>query len=383
MRAKVPWLAVHTELSSRKRTFLGVGAFLLPLVFWAVVSYTPFIWHPYTLVTDSGDTALDVGTRAEHEYFNNVNAEAITQGKRPATGKPANPVFLPAPHEVAISLVTGFTQAPRRGDPWLHEQLSNSIQVIFWGFFYSCVFGIPLGVLCGTFNLFERLNEPFIDFVRYMPAPAFSGLMVAILGTADAPKVAIIFIGTFFQMVLVLANTTRDVDRPLIEAAQTLGAKRFTLVSKVIIPGIMPRLYVDLRILLGWAWTYLIIAELIGAKSGISAYIQQQGRYFHYDNVFAGIILIGIIGFTTDRILGFIELFLFPWEGKEPSRFSRSVWNVLAFVPRRIMAFIEQKEMNILLAAEEAFAASASPYYGRSVAPSIVEDQEETDARPR
>src|SRR3954453_1225516 len=90
--------------------------------------------------------------------------------------------------------------------------------------------GVPLGVLCGSYRFFSRLQEPFIEFFRYLPAPAFGALCVAILGITDGPKIAIIFIGTFFQQVLVIANSVRKVDPALIEAAQTLGAKGWKLV---------------------------------------------------------------------------------------------------------------------------------------------------------
>ena len=98
--------------------------------------------------------------------------------------------------------------------------------MIFWGFLLSSLLGVPLGILCGTLPAIARLNEPFIEFFRYLPAPAFGALAVAVLGIDDAPKVAIIFIGTFFQQVLVVANTTRRIDPALLEAAQTLGASR-------------------------------------------------------------------------------------------------------------------------------------------------------------
>lgn len=200
-----------------------------------------------------------------------------------------------------------------KGDPWLHESLWHSCQIIFWGFLVSAVVGVPLGILCGTFDLFSKLTEPFIDFVRYMPAPAFAVLCTAILGINDGPKIAIIWIGTFFQMVLVVANTTRQFDPALLEAAQTLGATKRTLLTKVILPGILPNLYNDMRILIGWAWTYLIVAELIGASSGISYFINLQGRYRHFENAYAGIIMIGIIGLTFDQLLATLARFLFPW----------------------------------------------------------------------
>ncbi|MEO8350701.1 MAG: ABC transporter permease subunit [Chthoniobacteraceae bacterium] len=251
----------------------------------------------------------------EREVFRDENTNMAAEGKRPAIGKPANPVFLPAPHEVGKAFYKAFTIEPkRRGEPWLHESLWHSIQIIFWGFFYSSLFGVPLGILCGTFPIFSRLHEPFVDFVRYMPAPAFGAMAVAVLGIYDSPKIAIIFIGTFFQQVLVIANTTRKMDRNLLEAAQTLGANNRQLLFKVVLPGIIVDLYNDMRILLGWAWTYLIVAEYIGASSGITFFINQQAKYRIYDNVFAAIVMIGLIGLGTDIILGWIGKQLFPWQ---------------------------------------------------------------------
>ena len=247
-------------------------------------------------------------------------------------------MFLPAPHEVALALALGFREPPQNAsDSWLHERIAESLRVIFWGFFWASVAGVPLGILCGSFMLFSRLTEPFVDFIRYMPAPAFGTLLVAVLGTQEAPKVAVIFVGTFFQMVLVLANTTRQMDPALLEAAQTLGADNRRLLTRVVVPGVLPRLYVDMRILLGWAWTYLIVAELIGEKSGITAYIQQQGRYFNFDKVYAGIILIGLLGLLTDQVLQALGRRLFPWEaearrgragspGSRPSRARRAAF---------------------------------------------------------
>jgi NitT/TauT family transport system permease protein len=147
-----------------------------------------------------------------------------------------------------------------------------------------------------------------------LPAPAFGALAVAILGIHEAPKIAIIFIGTFFQQVLVVSNTTRKLDPALLEAAQTLGAKNKSLLFRVVIPGILPDLYRDMRILLGWAWTYMIVAELIGTSSGITWFITQQARYKNFDNVFAAIMIIGIIGLTTDLILAYFGRRLFPWQ---------------------------------------------------------------------
>lgn len=174
--------------------------------------------------------------------------------------------------------------------------------------------GIPLGILCGFSNKFAQLTEPFVEFFRYLPAPAFGALAVAILGINDAPKIAIIVIGTLFQQILIIANTTRLVDRSLIEAGFTLGTTKLKSLFHVVIPAAMPEIYRNLRVLLGWAWTYLIVAELIGSTSGITWFITQQARYQNFDNVFAAILIIGVIGLLCDVILMKLGQRLFKWK---------------------------------------------------------------------
>jgi NitT/TauT family transport system permease protein len=308
-------LAVASQTPESRKYFV-LASFILPILVWCFVSYVPFIWHPKVLVENPGSVDyFEVGTLVDRPVFDSEVAEARERKLEVPTGSPANPIYLPAPHAVAKALYTSFTTAPvTRDGKWLHESLWQSIQIIFWGFFLSSLIGVPMGVLAGTYPLMGRLTEPFIEFFRYLPAPAFGALAVAILGIYDGPKIAIIFIGTFFQQVLIISNTTRKLEATIIEAARTLGTKGFKLVSKVVLPGILPDLYRDLRILLGWAWTYLIVAELIGTSSGITFFITQQARYQHFENVYAAIIIIGIIGFGSDLLLAKLGRKLFPWD---------------------------------------------------------------------
>ena len=309
-------LAVHRALSPRARLTIGVLSFVVPAVVWCLLSYVPALWHPLVMIADPGSvTYLEVGARMPKAAFADEVSDAVKESRSPPRGVPANPIYLPAPHEVVKAFYTSFTTAPETQDgQWLHQSLWHSIQIIFWGYVISSLIGVPLGILCGAYAAMARLSEPFIEFFRYLPAPAFGALAVAILGIYDGPKIAIIVIGTFFQQVLIIANTTRKLDGALLEAALTLGTRSRQLLTRVVVPGILPDLYRDQRILLGWAWTYLIVAELIGTTSGITWFITQQARYQHFPNVYAAIAMIGIIGLGSDMLLAMLGRRLFPWD---------------------------------------------------------------------
>ena len=157
-------------------------------------------------------------------------------------------------------------------------------------------------------------------------------------------------------MVLVVANTTRQLDKSLLEAAQTLGANRRQLIFKVILPGAMPNIFNDLRVLLALSWTILIIAEVTGNKSGISAFIDQQGRYRQYDNVFAAILIIGMAGLCIDQMLALLRPHLFPWVGGNVSPRQRMIgaillWPILA--PLRLASFAYQESQKRSAATDE------------------------------
>lgn len=310
------WFAVRQALAPRRRFVLSLMSFGIPLLIWCLVSYVPGIWHPMIKITDPGSISyFSDGMLLNKDLFYKEQDRLVKEGKAPPQGVPANPVYLPTPGAVATAFYTAFTTPPqRRDEKWLYQSLGDSISVIFLGFLISSLIAIPLGILAGTFDLFSRLTEPFVEFFRYLPAPAFGALAVAILGINEAPKIAIIVIGTFFQQVLVVANTTRKLNTSLLEAAMTLGANRLHLLFRVVIPGMLPDLFRDVRVLLGWAWTYLIVAEMIGASSGITWFITQQARYKNFDNVYAAIMMIGFIGITTDLLLAWLSRRIFPWQ---------------------------------------------------------------------
>ena len=136
-------------LEGRTTKLLTIASFSLPLLLWCAVSYVPALWHPYVNVTDPGSVSyFRTGMLVEDAQFASEAEAAAAAGEAVPEGFPANPVYLPAPHEVATALYTGFTTPPqRRSEQWLHESLWHSITIIFWGFAYSCLLGVPLGIL--------------------------------------------------------------------------------------------------------------------------------------------------------------------------------------------------------------------------------------------
>ena len=307
---------VARELSPKSKLLLGFGSFLIPVLIWCAVSYLPFLWHPQVQITQSGSVPyFQVDSRVDKAVFYAEAQSAVNAGLAPPQGKLVNPIYLPAPHEVAKALVTAFITPPAQPDaPWFHQSLWHSIKIVFSAFFIASLIGIPIGILCGFSQKISQLTEPFVEFFRYLPAPAFGALAVAILGINDAPKIAIIVIGTLFQQILIIANTTRMVDRGLIEAGFTLGTNKLKSLFHVVIPAALPDIYRDLRVLLGWAWTYLIVSELIGTTSGITWFITQQARYQNFDNVYAAILIIGVIGLVCDVVLMKLGQRLFKWK---------------------------------------------------------------------
>lgn len=216
-------------------------------------------------------------------------------------------VFMPSPLDVLRRVYSWFMEDDLMGDAWI------SIYRVTAGFMLSAVIALPLGLMIGTYRPVQAMLEPLIDFIRYMPAVAFIPLVMIWVGIDEGSKIAIIFIGTFFQMVLMVAEDVRRVPLAQIEAAQTMGARRGEIVSLVILQSAKPALLDTLRITMGWAWTYLVVAELVAANSGLGYAILKAQRFLQTDKIFAGIILIGLIGLITDQLFRLVHRKAFPW----------------------------------------------------------------------
>ncbi len=216
-------------------------------------------------------------------------------------------IFLPKLGNVAGY----FIESLKDGTLWANTSIS--IYRITIGFIIAVILGIPIGILVGTFKGWEAVVRPLCEFIRYMPVPAFVPLIMVWVGIDESAKITVIFIGTFFQLVLMVADDALSVPDDLINAGYTLGTDTWQTVFKILIPAMMPRLMETLRMMIGWAWTYLVSAELVAASSGLGYTILKSQRFLKTDAIFANILLIGLLGLITDRIFAIVTKKLFPW----------------------------------------------------------------------
>ena len=216
-------------------------------------------------------------------------------------------IFMPGPWDVVQRLGSWIMNEGFTGD------LFVSVERVSLGFLAALCIALPLGLLAGTFKPAEAFLEPAMDFIRYMPAVAFVPLMMLWCGVGELSKVAIIFMGTFFQMVLMFGDDVRRVPLQQIEAAQTMGGTRWEILRKVIFPSAAPALLTTCRITLGWAWTYLVVAEIVAANSGLGYAVLKAQRFLQTDKIFAGLIVIGLLGLIQDQLLRALHHALFPY----------------------------------------------------------------------
>src|SRR5437867_6045178 len=194
-----------------------------------------------------------------------------------------------------------------------YADIGVTIWRVFGGFALAAAIGVPLGMLMGAYKPVEAFFEPFVSFARYLPASAFIPLLILWAGVGEKQKLAVIFIGSVFQIILMVALIVGSTRRDLIEAAYTLGANSSAIVRRVMLPGAAPQIAETLRLVLGWAWTYVIVAELVGAESGIGHMIMDSQRLLDTGQMIFGILCIGVIGLISDLAFKWANQRLYPW----------------------------------------------------------------------
>jgi len=218
-----------------------------------------------------------------------------------------NATFLPPP---SIVLATLWQMVV--GGHLLWQAGVSSLRV--WvAFLLATIMAVPLGIMMSSFRPIGAALEPIVDFIRYLPVPALVPLSIIWFGVGEETKIFLLWLGTFFQLVLLVSDDMRRVPQEYVEIAYTLGASPLKMLQDVAFQAMLPSLFDHLRVTLGWCWTYLIIAEIVAADSGLGFVIWAARRYMETPKVMAGVVTIGLIGLVTDQVLRQLHRRLFRY----------------------------------------------------------------------
>ena len=220
------------------------------------------------------------------------------------------PVFLPAPDAIVRRLTR------LAADGTLLSDMASSVYRIMVGFALASIAALAVGVLIGSYKFWDAAIEPFLDFVRYMPVVAFVPLTILWAGTTDTQKFLIIWIGTFFQQALMFMDNVKRVPPDYVGLGRTLGMSEWRILWRIVLPSAYPQIWDTLRISLGWAWTWVVLAELVAADSGLGFRITVAQRYFQTDTAIGYIIVLGLLGLATDQAMKAAGKSLFRYGGK-------------------------------------------------------------------
>jgi NitT/TauT family transport system permease protein len=248
--ARVPWFEVRREIPASRYRALAVSGFGLLIALWYWLSQREFV----------------------------------------------NPVFLPSPHAVWEAAGASLQ------DEHLWLDVRMSAFRVTAGFLLAAAIGVPLGIWIGAFKVVEGLLQPLTEFVRYIPVPALIPILMVLFGIDELSKIMLILVGTLFQLVVMVADEVRRVPYTLLEVSYTLRARRVQVIGKVIGPAAMPGIFDALRVCNGWAWTWLVVAELIAANEGLGYRILKFSRFLQTPKAWVYLLLLGAIGLGLDAL---------------------------------------------------------------------------------
>lgn len=224
------------------------------------------------------------------------------------------PYALPTPAQVWHGWVSllhhGF------GGQTLVSDLWTSLYRIAVGFALAAVIGIPLGIAMGRVRWIFEVVDPFLEFFRPVPPLAYIPVLVVWFGIGESPKIILIAVGTMPIIIINALSGVRSIPPVRLRVAESLGASRWQMFYRVILPSALPEIFTGLRVANGVAWTCLVAAELVAANSGLGWLVETAGQALRVPIVIVGIILIGACGYATELVVRLLERILVPWKGK-------------------------------------------------------------------
>ncbi|WP_254566893.1 ABC transporter permease [Oscillatoria sp. HE19RPO] len=260
LKPSIFW-SIRQGFPYRLRILLAISALGIPLVVWSILSYGGWI----------------------------------------------SPMLLPTPTAVFSAGIQMFAQENLWGD------VVASFLRVAAGFFAAAAVGIPIGIAMGTFYSMDSLFSPIVGTVRYMPVAAFIPLIIVWFGLGESAKIVIIFLGIVFYNAIMIADAVKFIPNELLNAAYTLGANRWHILWRVILPASVPSILDTLRVNIAGAWNFLVISELIASDRGLGFRIARAQRFVQTDRVLVTIVVIGAIGLLLDLAFKTLSKRVTPW----------------------------------------------------------------------
>jgi NitT/TauT family transport system permease protein len=218
-----------------------------------------------------------------------------------------NPFALPRP----IDVWERFVDVAVGGELW--DDARVSLYRILVGFLIAAMVAVPVGILTGAFRVWHSALTPLVEFFRYPPVVAFLPLTIFWVGIDDGQKFLIVFLGTVFQLALLVADDVRRVPMDHVDVGRTLGMRESAILARIVVPSASPAIWDSLRITLGWAWTWVTLAEIVNVVSGFGYRINRAQVAIDNRLVFAYIVVLGVLGLATDQGMRLLGRVLFRW----------------------------------------------------------------------
>jgi NitT/TauT family transport system permease protein len=224
------------------------------------------------------------------------------------TGPIVPAFFLPPPDAVIKSVFYLIFEKE------LLQSVGISALRILKAFGISLAIALPLGIAMGAFEFVNRIFDPIVAPLRYLPITAFIPLLILWFGIDEKQKVAFLVLGTVVYLLPAVVDAIRLVPEEMVQTAFTLGATKAQVIRTVLIPAALPQIFDGFRVMNAIAWTYIILAETVNQQAGgIGALLKLAGDHYKPEWIFAGILVVGIIGVLTDLIIRLMNNVLFSW----------------------------------------------------------------------
>lgn len=218
-----------------------------------------------------------------------------------------DPLLVPAPTKVFADIWELIINGQ------LFSALWASLRRVVIGFGIAVIVSVIIGILMASFRSAEDLLDPLVELVRPVSPLALFPLALLWFGIGDASKIFLISLSCSFPIILNTYAGVRGLDASLVRAARSLGASQWEVVRRIVLPGSLPSVLTGIRVAWGIALIVIIASEMVGAVNGLGFMVLDAQQTFKVERVFAGIIIIGLVGFATDRGLRSLRKLLIPW----------------------------------------------------------------------